>query len=179
MISHRHVAAVVCCLAVLFSGAAVFSGAAAAAEKTKTLAAFKSWSAHVIGAKGEKTCYLYGTPTKSTGKYKQRGATYLQVTHRPGEGIGDEISVIGGYRYKKDSEVVITIDARKFTLFTNGSGAWAREAREDRHLVAAMKAGRTMIIRGRSSRGTLTTDTYSLSGFTAAYQALNKGCGLT
>jgi hypothetical protein len=169
---YHHLILAGCGLAVLFSGGM------AVAQNSKAIAAFETWSAHVIGAKGKRTCYLFGTPTRSTGKYTQRGATYLQVTHRPGENVRDEISVIGGYNFKKDSEVAITIGGKTFTLFTNGSGAWAREARDDRNLVAAMKSGSKMIIKGRSGRGTLTTDTYSLSGFTAAYNALNKGCGI-
>jgi hypothetical protein len=35
-----------------------------------------------------------------------------------------------------------------------------------------------MIITGFSSRGTKTIDTYSLSGFTAAYTAIGKACGV-
>ena len=31
---------------------------------------------------------------------------------------------------------------------------------------------------GTSSRGTQTTDTYSLKGFTAAYKAINTACGV-
>ena len=46
----------------------------------------------------------------------------------------------------------------------------------DRAIVAAMKAGRQMIVRGTSTRGTLTTDTYSLSGFSAALAAIDKAC---
>jgi len=39
-----------------------------------------------------------------------------------------------------------------------------------------MRAGLTMVVKGTSSRGTLTTDTYSLRGFTAAYDAMQKAC---
>ncbi len=35
-----------------------------------------------------------------------------------------------------------------------------------------------MIVAGISSRGTLTTDTYSLNGFTAAYDAITRACGV-
>jgi hypothetical protein len=31
-------------------------------------------------------------------------------------------------------------------------------------------------VQGTSSRGTLTTDTYSLSGFSAAYDAISEAC---
>ena len=42
--------------------------------------------------------------------------------------------------------------------------------------MAAMKGGKAMVVKGTSSRGTLTTDTYSLAGFTAAYAAIGKAC---
>jgi hypothetical protein len=35
-----------------------------------------------------------------------------------------------------------------------------------------------MVVRGQSNRGTKTTDTYSLVGFSAAYQAINQACGV-
>ena len=37
-----------------------------------------------------------------------------------------------------------------------------------------MKGGLAMIVAGISSRGTLTTDTYSLNGFPAAYDAIPR-----
>ena len=40
----------------------------------------------------------------------------------------------------------------------------------------AMIAGATMSVQGTSSRGTLTTDTYSLSGITAALNAIAREC---
>ena len=40
-----------------------------------------------------------------------------------------------------------------------------------------MKSGKQLIVRGTSSRGTATTDTYSLAGFTAALAASDKACG--
>ena len=43
-------------------------------------------------------------------------------------------------------------------------------------IVKAMIQGARMIIKGTSSSGTQTTDTYSLKGFTAAYKAINKAC---
>ena len=45
-------------------------------------------------------------------------------------------------------------------------------------IIKAMRAGNTLVVKGTSSRGTLTTDTYSLKGFTAVHNALNKACGV-
>ena len=62
----------------------------------------------------------------------------------------------------------VDIDGQKFTMFTKKDGAWMANPAEERKLVAAMKAGREMVVSGVSARGTQTTYTYSLSGVTAA-----------
>ncbi|MCH6553355.1 MAG: hypothetical protein IH793_04245 [Acidobacteria bacterium] len=71
---------------------------------------------------------------------------------------------------------MVEVDGRKFTLFTHKDGAWAADAKADTALVKAMMKGRRMTIRGTSSRGTKTVDTYSLIGFTRAHQAIGKAC---
>jgi hypothetical protein len=45
-------------------------------------------------------------------------------------------------------------------------------------MVGAMKAGASLIIEGRSQRGTYTRDTFSLIGVTAAINAIDEACGL-
>ena len=100
------------------------------------------------------------------------------VTHRPSESRRDEVSFIAGYAFKKDSSVEVSIGDEAFKLFTQGDGAWAPDKEADAALVAAMIKGRGMVVKGISSRGTKTMDTYSLSGFTKAYKAINKACGL-
>ena len=47
---------------------------------------------------------------------------------------------------------------------------------DEQKVVAAMKAGSTMVVQGRSTRGTLTTDEYSLNGITKALEAVTKAC---
>ena len=145
---------------------------------TKAIAAFNDWSAHKTGRAKNKICYMHGEPKKSTGKYKKRGDTYLQVTHRRKERIKNEVSVTAGYTYKKNSSVEVEIKGKKFSLYTDSGTAWVSGARKEAELVAAMKAGKVMIVTGLSSRGTRTKDRYSLSGFTAAYNKISKSCGV-
>ncbi len=45
-------------------------------------------------------------------------------------------------------------------------------------MVQAMRRGRKMVVRGLSTRGTKTVDTYQLAGFTAAHKAIGKACGV-
>ncbi len=53
--------------------------------------------------------------------------------------------------------------------------AWLYKEHEG-GFVDAMKRGTEMVVRGISSRGTRTTDTYSLSGVTAAMNEIDKAC---
>ena len=166
------------CIAGLALGVIAVFGTLAVAADTRALGTFSDWSAHQFAEKGGNVCYLYSVPKKSTGDYTKRGDTYVQVTHRVSDGTRNEVSVTAGYTYKKGSNVTIVIDGKRFSLFTDDDTAWTQDANADATLVAAMRAGATMTVQGTSSRGTLTSDTYSLSGFTAANNAIDKACGV-
>ncbi len=146
------------------------------AKAAKLISQSGSWKAYSGVENGKKFCFIGSEPTKSTGKYTKRGDAYVLVTHRPAEGARSVVSVTAGYAYKPSSEAEITIGGQSFNLFTDGGAAWAYDAKADKAITRAMKAGLTMIVRGASARGTLTTDTYSLKGFTKAYNAIGKAC---
>ena len=44
--------------------------------------------------------------------------------------------------------------------------------------IKALAAGSSLVVKGTSSRGTATTDTYPLAGFSAAHAEINKACGV-
>ena len=153
-------------------------GAAAQAQGIKRIGDYGDWSAFQFSEDGNPACYMSSEPTKATGNYKKRGDVFAIVTHRPAEKRIGEVSIIAGYSYKKDSAVAVAIGKQGFELFTQDDGAWALDAATDKKLVQAMRRGNRMVVKGTSSRGTLTTDTYSLKGFTKAYRAIGKACGL-
>lgn len=149
----------------------------AQAQAIKRIGDFADWSAFQFTEDGNTACYMASQPKKAEGDYAKRGEVYAIVTHRPAEGRRDEVSIVAGYVYEKDSWVDVTIDGAPFKLFTHEDGAWAPDKETDKKMVAAMIKGREMVVKGVSSRGTLTTDTYSLSGFTKAHNAIDKACG--
>ncbi len=55
--------------------------------------------------------------------------------------------------------------------------AWVKDAANDKKLVQDMIKGSEAIAYGQSRRGTKITDTFSLKGFTKAYEAINEACG--
>jgi invasion protein IalB len=122
-------------------------------------------------------CVMSSVPQTSEGKYSSRGQIFAIVTHRPAEKRFNEFSFQAGYSFKDGAEVSLVIDKKaSFSLFTSGGHAWAKDAQADKDLSAAMRAGHSMVINGISSRGTLTTDTFSLKGVSAALNAINKAC---
>lgn len=170
-------------LSLIFAFAAAVSVSALApapvsAQGIKRLGDFDDWSAFQFTENGNKACYMASQPKKAEGKYKKRGDVYAIVTHRPGEKLRDEVSILAGYSYKKDSEVRVIIGKKTYELFTQGDGAWAKDKKSDKILVKAMIKGSSMMVKGMSARGTKTTDTYSLKGFTNAYAAIGKACGI-
>lgn len=156
--------------------AAAMAAASAFAAEPKAIGQFKDWSAHVLGAKKAKVCYLFSEPKKSEGKYKKRDRAFIQVAHRPKDKVRGEVSITAGYAYQPKSEVEVEIEGKKFKLFTHEDGAWLRNSKDDSSVVGAMRAGKSMYVRGVSARGTKTVDTYSLSGFSGAYKAIEKAC---
>ena len=155
---------------------ALISQAAIAQNAPQLIDVYGKWEAYSYSEKGKKVCYIGSQPTSAKGDYTQRGKIYVMVTHRPALKLFNEVSFITGYTYEKDSDVDLRIDSKSFKLFTYEDSAWAVNGEEDRKLVSAMKSGSTMVVVGNSSRGTKTTDTYSLSGFTAAYNAISEAC---
>ena len=136
-----------------------------------------SWSAFRDGKGKNRVCYIASEPIKETGNYKRRDDTFVLITQRPAEKKLDVFELRAGYKYKKGSIVIIDIDGQKFKLFTFNSTAWAKTPKADHALARAMIRGRVMTVTGTSSRGTKTFDTYSLKGFTAAYNITRKNCG--
>jgi invasion protein IalB len=148
-----------------------------ASAQQKTLGTFSDWTAVVDGSGNKRLCYIGSAPKKAEGKYTTRGDVHFLVTNRPADNVRGEVSVSAGYVYKDGKDAEAEVDGRKFKLFTRGENAWAYDAGSDKAMVAALKAGKQLLVRGTSSRGTTTTDTYSLSGFTAALAAIDKACG--
>ncbi len=124
------------------------------------------------------TCFIASEPTKAEGNYSKRGDIHAMVTHRPSESRVDEVSIQAGYTYQENAAVEVAVGRMKVKLFTQGESAWAVSKETDQKLVQAMIKGSTMVVRGISARGNETTDTYSLSGFTKAYQTIKKACGI-
>jgi hypothetical protein len=171
------VALVMAALGVTLSGLAMSGRMAAAASAPTPINKFIDWTAATYDDAGKTLCYATSEPKKQAGKFTSRGKPYIAITHAPQANVRDQVSYVAGYEFKPDSEVKVTIGKQSFSLnLLQKDRAWAKDADTDKALVAAMRKGNTLVIKGVSARGNEITDTYSLNGFTKAYQAIGAAC---
>jgi hypothetical protein len=175
MISARLNFTQVFAVGVIFAGA--FSVAPAQAVEPTSIGSFKDWEAFTYRASDTRVCYIFSTPKKSDAARKvKRDPIFLMVTHMPGRKVKNQISTIIGYPFKESSKVKLKVDQSEFELYTEGDMAWAGMPDADEAILRAMKTGSLLSVVGTSSRGTVTTDTYSLEGVAAAMDKIDGTC---
>ncbi len=143
---------------------------------------FKNWCAGEYKANGAKSCIMISSPIRETGNppYKSRGEVMATIYHMPSEDNNGVVYVTTGYTYKKDTVVTIKIDQNKeheFNIIEDDS-AFSDDDNVDKQIIVEMKKGTKMKVIGFSSRGTKTTDIYSLVGFTSAYTYISNLCNV-
>lgn len=163
---------------VTFSLFVVGASLSANASEPRLIGTYGDWAAYSFMENGNKVCYMASQPKTAVGNYTSRGDIFALITHRPSEKTTDVFSYVTGYPYKAGSEVTIKANGRTFKLFTQDDTAWNADAAADRTLVAAIRSGSEMVVKGTSKRGTLTTDTFGLSGSSKAYSTISQECGI-
>ncbi len=152
------------------------AGQSAIAQTPKPLGEFKAWTAWTYeGSKG-KVCYVHAVPTSKKPDKLNHGDVSFFIRKSPGEGVANEANFVVGYPFQDNSTVIVDIDGRKFTMFTQEDSAWILNSAEEPELVEAMRAGSKMTVTGTSRRGNETTYAYSLSGVTAATNKITSEC---
>ena len=160
--------------------AALSLGGAAQAQKRVDVQ--KAWSIFEATSNGSKICWIVSTPeswtaTRGGQEVKvNRGDIFLMVAVRPKDNVKNEVSFLAGYPFKGGSNVEVSVGSNNFTMFTDGENAWAPSGADDDRITAAFRAGAKALVKGTSSRGTVTRDTFSLSGFTAAIKSAASRC---
>ncbi len=145
-------------------------------SESKEIGKYNDWIAYAEGEGKNLACLAVSKPKKSEGNYKRRGEIFAVITHLPGQNKWNEFSIISGYNFKADSNPEVTIGDAKFQLFTSGSRAWSFSPPDDEKIIKFLKSSMKMKVVGTSARGTITTDKYSLLGFSKAYQKINQAC---
>lgn len=161
--------------------AITIAGMAGAQEQSENrVAATSDWAVYVEASPRE--CWAVSAPVETINTRDgaavdvNRGDIQLIIFYRPGDSIAGQIMFAGGYPFAPGSVVTVSIGDTSYELFTEGNFAWPASAEDDARMVAAMKRGADATVVGRSSRGTQTSDKFSLIGFTAAVDEAASRC---
>jgi hypothetical protein len=145
-------------------------------QNPTSLGASGDWEAFTYEAEGSKVCYVYSQPKKSDPATAKRGPIYFMITHWPSKKVKAQPSTFIGYTFKEGSDVKLSVDTKSFNLYPVDNMAWTDKVDTEKAILAALKSGKSMTVTGTSAKGTATKDTYSLSGISAAMDAIDVAC---
>ncbi|MEY3429709.1 MAG: hypothetical protein RI930_542 [Pseudomonadota bacterium] len=140
---------------------------------------FKNWTAQNTNINGQQVCYAVSSPIASDPKNLNRAESRIFVSFRANDKIQNEISVTSGYNYKASSKVNLAIEKKEFNFETEDNFAWLTKYEDEISLIELMRKSSQVKVSATSVRGTKTIDTFSLSGFSDAYEAAKKKCNFS
>lgn len=149
----------------------------ASANTPKNLGAFEKWRALTVTDAGQRMCYAMSIPVAKQDNVAGRGEAAAMVTHFPEIGALDQVSIVLGFEPAPNSPVIAKIGGFTFTLEEIAADrAWVKSRVNDRAMVQALRKSNQMVVTASTAKGLKVEDTYDLTGFTKAYQAMSKAC---
>lgn len=160
------------------SAAAKPAPAAAGGAEPNLIGQFGTWGAYTANPGGKKVCFALAKPasSKTNPLNRPRDPSYAFISTRPAEKVTNEVSIMIGYTLKPGSEGSIEIGGARYAMYTQGDGLWIKNAAEEDRMVEALRKGADATVKGVSSKGTETTDTFSLKGLAQALDKLAQEC---
>ena len=152
------------------------------AQDVKQLGTFKSWTAWTGSDANGVMCYISAepeswTPKEVGGAPVKRSPIHFLVINRKGLGTKNEVQTQVGYPFHPtNASVTATVDGKTFPMVTEGEAAWLAVEADEPTFVEALKAGTKLTVNGTSQKGNKMSDSYSLSGVTAALGEISKAC---
>lgn len=147
-------------------------------DQAVLLGQFGEWGAYRATPGGKKICFALSKPTSATSEPagRSRDPSYAFVSTRPTEKVRNEVSVIIGYPQRPGHDATAAIGSATYSMYTQNDGAWVKNAAEETQMVETMRKGSDLVVKSESSRGTKTTDTYSLKGIAQALDKVAEEC---
>lgn len=148
----------------------------AGAQSARVLGDFRDWSSYAADDGSGTVCFAMTRPKSTEPAPDGYGEAYLYITNRPGEDVVNEFNVVAGYTFQTGSTAIASVGGQDFPLFTQNDAAWLDDSAQGANLAAAIRAGSTVTVTGTSATGAKIVQSFSLSGATAAQQAIGAEC---
>ncbi len=151
---------------------------AAGGAEPMLIGQFGGWGAYTAAPNGRKVCFALAKPSssKTNPPNRPRDPAYVFVSTRPAEKVNNEVSIMIGYQLKPGSESTLVVGGATFSMYTQGDGIWIKNAADEERMVEAMRKAGDATVKGVSSKGTETTDTFALKGLAQALDKLGQTC---
>ena len=163
-------------LLVVLVAALALAPSAVLAQSVRSLGDFRDWSSYSTAEGAGAVCFALSKPLKVDPQPDGYTQAYLYLTHRPAESITNELNLVAGYSFAADTPATLTVSGRQFALFTEKDAAWLDDEAQNETLAGILRAGSSLTIEGTSDKGIKITETFSLSGATAASKAIDSEC---
>jgi len=162
----------------IFAAAAMSVGLAAHAnaQSVELVETQGAWGLYADSATPKQVCFIAAQPQTVEPQGANRGPIYFYISAWPQDGVKTEPSAKVGYPIDANKDMSVTIGDETIKLFAKGERGFVSDAGEESKLIESMKQGSTAVVKATSERGTDTTDTYSLSGISAALSKMAETC---
>ena len=149
---------------------------AASAQQVRMLGEHRAWSSYAANDATGAVCFAMTKPESVTPTPDGYSQAYVYITNRPAENVTTEFNLVAGFAFQPDSKATVSVGGQTFNLFTQNDAAWLDDSAQAANLAAAIRAGSSISITGTSATGSRIVQSYSLSGATAAQQAIGAEC---
>lgn len=165
--------------ALLFAAtlATVAAAMPAYAQSVKLLGEFRDWAAYTATESTGPVCFALSKPTDVSPSPDGYAGGWLYITNRPSEGVRNELNLVAGYTFAPDTPATANVGGSTFELFTDKDAAWLLDPTQAENFASALRAGSTVTVEGTSDQGIRVTQSFSLSGATAASRAIETCTG--
>jgi len=139
---------------------------------------YANWGAYVATPGGKKVCFALAKPSssKTNPPNRPRDPAYAFISTRPAEKVTNEVSIMIGYQIKPGDDSSLSIGNARYAMYAQGDGLWIKNAAEEDRLIDAMRKGADATVKATSSKGTDTTDVFSLKGLSQALDKVAQEC---
>jgi D-arabinose 1-dehydrogenase-like Zn-dependent alcohol dehydrogenase len=156
--------------------------------KPLLVASFGDWGVYQTQAAKGRVCYTLAQPKDRAPADLKRDAAYAFISDRPNEGVRNEISFIMGFDVANPADLAAAkgkaagkdamamVGDQSFELLAKTANLWVKNAAKEGQLIDEMRKGAKLQVMASSKKGHMTTDTYSLSGFSQALDRVQKDC---
>ena len=137
----------------------------------KTIGTFDDWQAATNVEAGQTVCYAFTRGKTASRKLPGRGDVVLTVTRRGA--AQDAVALNAGFAYATNASVTVQIDKLTLDFYTAQRYAFARDGLA---VIAALQKAASATAKSPVLKAADVTDSFSLKGFKAAYDAITKAC---